>query len=247
MATQGHGPSQSTCDQCYTINIIPITSPNSLLTVQITGPVKYQGILLQVKNELNQTVGMFTDYSDSDFAPVACDDEAGDENFGVLGHSNPSPKSWPFNVGWTIETIQSKTQLRVQGMVVIDYDNYHVLPETPFKIKRVPTISKPTTSTLDTSTVLEDLPTKDKNYPTLIDKEDPFVTLHTPTPTLIVEAPQFVKPKQPNQLFFQVLCLVFGMYLIMSFGRCQYRRKKRSLTTSSVDQEAQQSLVSKYA
>ncbi|KAI9032501.1 hypothetical protein CLU79DRAFT_681199, partial [Phycomyces nitens] len=68
----------------------------------------------------NQTVGTFTDYDDSNFAPVACDDEAGDENFGVLGHTNPNLKAWPASTGWTIDTINPNTQLRVQGMVVVN-------------------------------------------------------------------------------------------------------------------------------
>ncbi|KAI7870639.1 hypothetical protein BDF14DRAFT_1712253, partial [Spinellus fusiger] len=67
----------------------------------------------------NETVGTFVDYDETLFAPVACDEYQGDENWGVLGHTNPQLKQWPMEVGWTIDTSLQHSDLRVQGMVVV--------------------------------------------------------------------------------------------------------------------------------
>ncbi|CAO3635576.1 unnamed protein product [Cunninghamella blakesleeana] len=51
MATLGHGPSKSTCKDCYGIHIQPSEdSTVSDITIKILGTQLYQGIMVLVRN-----------------------------------------------------------------------------------------------------------------------------------------------------------------------------------------------------
>lgn len=124
MGTIGHGPSKSSCTDCYRILVHPTTgsSPSSTsdITIKIVGTQAYQGLMLLVKDQTNQTVGRFVDFDDAMFAPVACDDEAiEEESVAVIGHLDPRIKSWPVQVGWQADTTLPLGDYRVQGMVVV--------------------------------------------------------------------------------------------------------------------------------
>ncbi|KAI8329429.1 hypothetical protein BC941DRAFT_443131 [Chlamydoabsidia padenii] len=152
MGTIGHGPSKSTCNDCYRILVQPVTSSISDITIKIVGTQSYQGLMLLVKDQANQTVGRFVEFDDTMFAPVACDDESiEEESVAVIGHVDPRIKSWPIQVGW--QSDHSGGDYRVQGMVVIDYDNFHMIPEQSFKLERKP-ISTTTLPPSSTGTVL---------------------------------------------------------------------------------------------
>ncbi|CAO3695013.1 unnamed protein product [Rhizopus microsporus] len=60
MATVGHGPSKSTCSDCY----------------GLTGKFAYQGIVMLVKDkDTNRTVGEFKEFDQDLFTSVACDND----------------------------------------------------------------------------------------------------------------------------------------------------------------------------
>lgn len=135
MHTIGHGPSQSTCDDCYSVHIEQSDS-SSPMDITITGRRPYQGILVQVKNTNNVTVGEFVDYAEDLYFPVVCEDEdvavERPEGWaGSIGHTDAKLKSWPVQLRWssaTQDVIDSpSTQLRVQGMVVVSISNVDLL------------------------------------------------------------------------------------------------------------------------
>ncbi|KAG0174016.1 hypothetical protein DFQ28_007248 [Apophysomyces sp. BC1034] len=207
MATLGHGPSKSTCDKCYHVTVEPNDDdPSQLVTISVFGRHAYQGFLLQVKNEKNETVGEFAGYNEKIYAPVACDDEAGEEDYGVLGHVDASLKSWPTRVGWTIPSTDTFLSLRVQGMVVLDLENYHLLPETTFKIKRRPALSS---SFLTASS------------PTI-----PAPTSMTTQPVTSVIPSNY--DEDSNQLFVHVLGVIMGIYFVMAMVQYQLQRRRRA-------------------
>lgn len=124
MATVGHGPSHSTCDDCYGVQIS--TDSPSLVNIHVTGRYAYQGIVLLVKDKLtNRTVGEFQDFNENLFTSVACDDDEDpldqieEDSIAVLGHIDPKLKEWPVDVGWNMMTTEPVTELKLQGMVVV--------------------------------------------------------------------------------------------------------------------------------
>ncbi|KAI7906689.1 uncharacterized protein BX663DRAFT_497333 [Cokeromyces recurvatus] len=131
MATIGHGPSKSTCPDCYGVKIS--TDSPSLVNIHLTGRYAYQGIVLLVKDRYtNKTVGEFQDFDETLFTAVACDDDEDEEDqiepdsTAVLGHIDAKLKDWPVNVGWNMEAIKPVTELKLQGMVVVKFNILHV-------------------------------------------------------------------------------------------------------------------------
>ncbi|KAI8089683.1 uncharacterized protein BX664DRAFT_333640 [Halteromyces radiatus] len=164
MGTIGHGPSHSTCDDCYQIIVQPndpsisstISSAN--VNIKVMGTPLYQGLMLLVKDQTNKTVGTFMDFDETIFAPVACDDEAiEEESVAVIGHLDPHVKTWPIQVGWSIGDDHPWGEFRVQGMVVIDYDNFHIIPEKSFILKQNPVTTH--SNTTSSSTIKQWKPT----------------------------------------------------------------------------------------
>lgn len=124
MATVGHGPSQSTCKDCYGVNIS--TNSSSLVQIQLTGRFAYEGIILLVKDKYtNKTLGEFQDFDENLFSPVACDDDEDEQDriepdsIAVLGHVDPKLKQWPVNVGWNMVVDKPLTELKLTGMIVV--------------------------------------------------------------------------------------------------------------------------------
>lgn len=124
MATIGHGPSKSTCKDCYGVKIS--TDTPSLVNIHLTGRFAYQGIVLLVKDRYtNKTLGEFQGFDENLFTSVACDDDEDEQDqiepdsMAVLGHIDPKLKEWPVNVGWNMITTKSVTNLKLQGMIVV--------------------------------------------------------------------------------------------------------------------------------
>lgn len=124
MAVLGHGPSKSTCPDCYGVQIS--TDSPSLVNIHLTGRFAYQGIVLLVKDKwTNKTVGEFQDFNEDLFTSVACDDDEDPQDqiepdsLAVLGHIDPKLKEWPVDVGWNMITTKPVTELKLQGMVVV--------------------------------------------------------------------------------------------------------------------------------
>ncbi|KAI8048617.1 uncharacterized protein B0P05DRAFT_564421 [Gilbertella persicaria] len=124
MATIGHGPSQSTCPDCYGVKIS--TDSPSLVNIHLTGRYAYQGIVLLVKDAVtNKTIGEFQDFDETLFTSVACDDDEDEQDqiepdsLAVLGHIDPKLKQWPVDVGWNMQPQKPVTRLKLQGMVVV--------------------------------------------------------------------------------------------------------------------------------
>jgi hypothetical protein len=124
MATLGHGPSQSTCDDCYGVQIS--TDSPSLVNIHLTGRFAYQGIVLLVKDKYtNKTLGEFQDFNEQLFTSVACDDDEDErdriepDTIAVLGHIDAKPKDWPIDVGWNMMANKPLTELKLQGMIVV--------------------------------------------------------------------------------------------------------------------------------
>ena len=89
------------------------------MTITIDGPNTrpYQGILVQVKDERNQTIGSFVGYDENVYAPVACEEQEAEAEDATLGHVDAKPKHWPVTLRWT--TPHPAPVARVQGMVVV--------------------------------------------------------------------------------------------------------------------------------
>lgn len=124
MATVGHGPSQSTCKDCYGVKISANSS--NLVQIQLTGRFAYEGILLIVKEKYtNKTVGEFQNFDESLFSPVACDDDEEEQDriepdsVAVLGHVHSKLKHWPVRVDWDMVVDKPLTELKLIGMVVV--------------------------------------------------------------------------------------------------------------------------------
>lgn len=124
MATIGHGPSKSTCKDCYGVKIS--TDTPSLVNIHLTGRFAYQGIVLLVKDRhTNKTLGEFQDFDTNLFTSVACDDDEDEQDqiepdsMAVLGHIDPKLKEWPVNVGWNMIATKPVTELKLQGMIVV--------------------------------------------------------------------------------------------------------------------------------
>lgn len=123
MATLGHGPSKSTCEDCYGVDI---SSTNSLVNIHLTGRFPYQGIVLLVKDKhTNKTLGEFQGFDQQLFTSVACDDDEDEQDkiepdtIAVLGHIDAKLKNWPVNVGWNMIATKPLTELKLQGMIVV--------------------------------------------------------------------------------------------------------------------------------
>lgn len=124
MATVGHGPSQSTCKDCYGVAIT--TNSSSLVQIQLTGRFPYEGIMLLVKDKYtNKTLGEFQNFDENLFAPVACDDDEDEQDhiepdsIAVLGHIDSKLKHWPVHVGWNMVVDKPLTDLKLVGMIVV--------------------------------------------------------------------------------------------------------------------------------
>ncbi|ORY95258.1 hypothetical protein BCR43DRAFT_492702 [Syncephalastrum racemosum] len=212
MATIGHGPSKSTCDDCYRIKVARTTP----MTITIHGPNTrpYQGILIQVKDERNQTIGSFVDYDENAYAPVACEEQEAESEDATLGHVDAKPKHWPVTLRWT--TPHPAPVARVQGIVVLDYDNFHLFPETSFKpIAQPPkhTFTTATTAVTDKGDALQATPTVE-----IIEEEDDEI---------ILPEPESLHDPNPNPLFIQVLVVVLILYFFMAVFRFEWQRRRR--------------------
>lgn len=124
MATLGHGPSQSTCDDCYGVEIS--TNSPHLVNIKVTGRFPYQGIVLLVKDKYtNKTLGEFQDYDPDLFTSVACDDDEDEQDkiepdtIAVIGHIDAKWKNWPVTTGWNMVATKPVTELKLIGMVVV--------------------------------------------------------------------------------------------------------------------------------
>ncbi|KAI8973637.1 hypothetical protein BDF20DRAFT_663544 [Mycotypha africana] len=132
MAIVGHGPSQSTCEDCYGVQITPLSDRTAApaVHIQITGRYAYQGVLFLVRNmATHKVVGEFFNFDENLFTSVACDDdeepdfnEIDIDKYTVLGHIDPKLKEWPVHLDWMMTTDalnNSVTELELQGMVVV--------------------------------------------------------------------------------------------------------------------------------
>ncbi|KAI9479503.1 hypothetical protein BDB00DRAFT_185407 [Zychaea mexicana] len=219
MGTIGHGPSKSTCNNCYSIQISQTTDVEPF-TIKVNGRQEYQGILLQVKNADNQTVGEFINFNEDEYAPVACEEEVPEEQSvdwaGSIGHVDAKLKSWPIELSWTSardDVYNSMSNVfRVQGMVVMDYDNYHLLPEFSFTIKKRRHIDRPVAPSPPTAA--DSTIAADTMITTTIDGTLSEATLIPPD-----HQAQLEQDPEPNALFMQVLCCILAVYFIMTVAR----------------------------
>ncbi|KAI9363090.1 hypothetical protein BD770DRAFT_407452 [Pilaira anomala] len=225
MATVGHGPSQSTCKDCYGVKISANSS--NLVQIQLTGRFAYEGILLIVKEKYtNKTVGEFQNFDESLFSPVACDDDEEEQDriepdsVAVLGHVDSKLKQWPVHVSWDMVVDKPLTELKLIGMVVIDYENFHLLPETEFKIKRKVIATKTTTSATNIATH------------TMIEVEH--------------EAGTFVQ-QVTNQLFIWVLFIFLTIYVLLSTCFKQLTKRRTRITKKNISTILQQDEISLIA
>ncbi|KAK4515348.1 putative endonuclease lcl3 [Mucor velutinosus] len=223
MATIGHGPSKSTCKDCYGVKIS--TDTPSLVNIHLTGRFAYQGIVLLVKDRhTNKTLGEFQDFDTNLFTSVACDDDEDEQDqiepdsMAVLGHIDPKLKEWPVNVGWNMIATKPVTELKLQGMIVIDYDNFHLLPETEFTLKRKVLPATITTATTTTTAAIDPLPTH-------------IVQVEHEPGTIIQQ--------ESNTLFIWVLSLVIFLYISMSICYRQLKRKKQIVKSTLLQQQPQ--------
>ncbi|ORX52855.1 hypothetical protein DM01DRAFT_301560 [Hesseltinella vesiculosa] len=218
MPVIGHGPSKSDCPGCYRFHIEP-TSDNAQVVIQVMGSKPFQGLMLMVKDHTQKPVGAFIDYDQNLMGPVACDDDdddhQGEETMAVLGHVHPHWKSWPVRTGWRAD-VTATGRYSVSGMVVIDYDNYHLIPEATFRIEYP--VNSPSTNSTTTSVVGVFTSTSHRSLvssPTLI--VDPANELEWPV-------------ESPNPFFLTVLfatfCLYFGMVLLLRYWRHQQARDR---------------------
>ncbi|KAI8364065.1 hypothetical protein BD560DRAFT_403501 [Blakeslea trispora] len=224
MATLGHGPSKSTCPDCYGVNIT--TDSPSLVNIHLTGRNAYQGIVLLVKDaHTNKTVGEFQDFDENLFTSVACDDDEDEEDqiepdsLAVLGHIDPKLKGWPVNVGWNMEAVKPITRLKLQGMIVIDYDNFHLLPETFFKIKRTIMPTKTATTKIEQTTVVHE-------------------ETVTATETVIeIEHPGTMVKQPSNELFTWVflVCLFFYFGMSLCYQQLVKRRSTQKILPDEIN------------
>ncbi|CAO3610522.1 unnamed protein product [Cunninghamella echinulata] len=119
-------------------------------------------------------------------------------------------KSWPIEVEWKKGDI-ALDQFKVQGMVVIDYDNFHIIPEQSFKLEINQKIPSKTTS----STIIK----------------TPIVTQPSPKLDTGEEWPL----DSPNPFFLKVVLSVIAIYLIMSLLLRYFKLKQRKTFISKQD------------
>lgn len=125
MIREGHGPSQSTCKDCYSITS-SIANDYLSYSLKVTGKDQFQGFLLYVQDAANNTVGSFRTFDRELFEPVECQDAVEFDLDNTIGHSNPIMKRWPVEFGWTAAVtedeaakLQPGDKLTVKGMVVV--------------------------------------------------------------------------------------------------------------------------------
>lgn len=245
MATLGHGPSQSTCDDCYGVEIS--TNSPHLVNIKVTGRFPYQGIVLLVKDKYtNKTLGEFQDYDPNLFTSVACDDDEDEQDkiepdtIAVIGHIDAKWKNWPVTTGWNMVATKPVTELKLIGMVVIDYDNFHLLPETEFNIKRK-VVQKPIIS----SSVIHHIKPTSTALTTTTAAMVSTVIVATATQTIIEVEHDVgtVVHQQTNALFIWVLTVFLSMYCLLSTCYRQLSKRRRRGTKMQDDEI---SLVASY-
>lgn len=165
MSREGHGPSKSACKDCYSITSSIATDYLSY-SLKVTGREQFQGFLLYVQDAANNTVGSFRTYDRFLYQPVECQEAIEFDLNNTIGHSNPIMKRWPVEVGWTAAVTEDEAakfqpgdKLTVRGMVVMDYDHWHIFPEFTFSI------AQPGAEKLKLPTVHDTIPTHHHEYP----------------------------------------------------------------------------------
>ncbi|KAG2182552.1 hypothetical protein INT43_007483, partial [Umbelopsis isabellina] len=140
MGREGHGPSLSSCPECYKLAVSPGIDHLSY-TLKVYGKDEFQGLLLYVQDETNTTIGSFRAYDKDLYETVECPDAIEFDANHTIGHSSPVLKGWPVEFGWNAAEIQAASnvqpgdKLTVRGMVVIDYDHWDIFPEMSFVIQ----------------------------------------------------------------------------------------------------------------
>jgi Reeler domain len=134
MSREGHGPSQSTCKDCYSITS-SIANDYLSYYLKVTGRDQFQGFLLYVQDAANNTVGSFRTFDRDLFEPVECQEAAEFDLDSTIGHSNPIMKRWPVEFGWTAAVTEDEAskfqpgdKLTVRGMVVVSIPCILLLP-----------------------------------------------------------------------------------------------------------------------
>jgi hypothetical protein len=125
MTREGHGSSQSNCHDCYGIAVSGGRDHLSY-SLKVTGKAEFQGFLLYVQDESNNTVGTFSSYDRGMFLPVECQEAVEWDLENTIGHANPALKRWPVEFGWAaaateeeVSKIQPGDKMTVRGMVVV--------------------------------------------------------------------------------------------------------------------------------
>ena len=126
MHTIGHGPSKSTCKDCYNVQITQSTEDEPF-TISVNSRQEYQGFIVQVKNSNNQTVGEFINFDEDVYCPVLCEEDDEEKHAiewaGSIGHVDAKLKSWPISLSWTSarEDVYNSVSnvFRIQGMIVV--------------------------------------------------------------------------------------------------------------------------------
>ncbi|KAI8071502.1 hypothetical protein BC940DRAFT_293022 [Gongronella butleri] len=236
MAVIGHGRSKSTCEGCYRF-VIDTSSASGAVRIRVEGTRTFQGLMLMVKDSQQRTVGEFVDFDESLLAPVACDDDddehQGEETTAVLGHVDPHLKSWPIDVSWRPNADVAAQQpplqsFELQGMVVIDYDNFHMIPPASFRIKHHP-IPPPAANSTSASAMEPTKVEKEAKQPTLlVEQDDPHPPLATDWPVA-----------SPNPFFLSLLFGLFGIYfgmvLLLRYRRHRHQNARRTSLTTTLD------------
>ncbi|CAO3688505.1 unnamed protein product [Rhizopus stolonifer] len=158
---------------------------------------------LSLEKHTNKTVGEFKAFDENLFTSVACDDDEDDQDkiepdtTAVIGHP--------------------VTELKLQAMVVLDYENFHMIPETEFKLKRkvIATTKAPSE------------PTFSKN-PTV----DPTSIIEPEETVLEVEHEENVVIEQEkNQLFVWTFLVLSVFYCSLSVCLRQFLNRRRDKKT----------------
>ncbi|CAO3635572.1 unnamed protein product [Cunninghamella blakesleeana] len=134
---------------------------------------------------------------------------------------NAKIKTFPVEVGWKAGDIMS-SEFKVQAMVVIDYDNFHIIPEQSFKLENHQKSSKSSlisSSIATTTTVITDSTVVTQPSPKLNDND------------IIEEWPL----NSPNPFFLNVVLSVIAVYLIMSLLLRYLKSKQRKNHKSNQD------------
>ena len=104
----------------------------------------------------------------------------------------------------------------------MDYDNYDILPEYSFTIKKRKPVDHPVTPSVitDTTTTTATI-TATKNT---VDNALPETTL-IPPENHWKEQPEQTDPES-TALFLQVLCCIFAVYFIMAIARRKWYQRR---------------------